>query len=354
MWKPFPPDPTSFTDRMAPEGLPNFEKIGNDVELAISVSKNLESLLKKHFVIQGFDDNLPLGTLLKNSDLPQLIKHQIFKRIVDTRNAIVHKHEKTCFTKEERAIFLECSEAIFTYISDKDQLSRKKIMSSTSSLNKYKDKKLEKESDELDISLIVKLATPISQNLLPDGEETTTLKACRCKTPEERLDALASNPTNPNLKNQSNHANILEERLDALVSNTANHNLKNQLLDTEELQDTITFKNIETNFDCLLGHGIYYLSVNCGIVGLFFIVLACGGQISVLEFLYILILSVIASVVLVNGFLVEVLKKVFDTDKNVVHLIVSRLDFYKCRSDLKAMLYSILFLSFKTVDFSAG
>ena len=74
IWKPFAPDPTTFSDRMASEELPNFNKIGNDVELAISVSKILESLLKKHFVYLRLDDDLTLGKLLKASYLRQYVK----------------------------------------------------------------------------------------------------------------------------------------------------------------------------------------------------------------------------------------------------------------------------------------
>ena len=307
IWKPFAPDPTTFSDRMAPEGLPDFEKIGNDVELAISVSKNLESLLKKYFVFQRFDDDLPLGKLVKASYLRQFVKDLIIKYIVETRNAIVHKLEKTCFTESERSIFQECNKATLTYLSEKNQIDQ--LMNSCLTKNEAnRIKELDKESYELDILferkifLIVKNAKLNSQNL----QNTPTLKACERNMSENGLDTLISNP-----------------------SHTSN----------QKIHETIAYKNIETNFDFLLGHGLFYMSVyNFVIVGVLLIsLLACGGQISTFGLFCYLVFSIVASVVLVNGFLVEVFKKVFDTDKNVVLLIVSRLDWHKFLSDLKAM-----------------
>ena len=314
MWKPFPPDPTTFSDRMAPEGLPNFEKIGNDVELAISVSKNLESLLKKYFVFQRFDDDLPLGKLVKASYLRQFVKDLIIKYIVETRNAIVHKPEKTCFTESERSIFQECNKATLTYLSKKNQIDQ--LMESCLTKNEAnRVKELDKESYELDIlfereifMLIVKNAKLNSQNL----QNTPTLKAC------ER--------------------NMSENGLDTLIYYNPSHT-NNQMI-----QDTIAFKNIEANFYFSLGHGLFYISVyNFVIVGVLLMsLLACGGQISAFGLFCYLVFSIVASVVLVNGFLVEVLKKVFDTDKNVVHLIVSRVDWHKFLCDFMALLLTMI------------
>ena len=104
---------------MGIEEPPIFEKMKNDAELAISVTKHLEYSLRRHFLNRKLEDDASLGTLLKASTLNQSVKHMILKRIVEVRDGLVHDTKKTSFTEEERLLFVVCSKAVFSYLSER-------------------------------------------------------------------------------------------------------------------------------------------------------------------------------------------------------------------------------------------
>ena len=213
------------------EKIPKFDRIVSDVELVISVSKSLDRSIREHFLSRQFHAEIPLGKVLESSCLSPSVKHLIQKRIVETRNEIVHNHEKKRFTDQERSLFLNCSNTIFAYMKERSQFNEKLNKSSMKSPNRTA-KMLEKESDELDFSLVAKLANPNLQSVSTTEEKSKKTVAFDFGSIET-----------PGYGNRS--AKMLEKESDELdvssVTKLDNPNLQSVSTTEEKSKKTVAF-----------------------------------------------------------------------------------------------------------------
>ena len=72
-----------------------FLNVKDDIRLVVEVSKTLEYLLRKNFVVREvIKDDATLGRVIRASNLPKPLKVMIFKHLVNPRNMLVHKIEQ--------------------------------------------------------------------------------------------------------------------------------------------------------------------------------------------------------------------------------------------------------------------
>ena len=247
------------------EKIPKFNRIVSDVELVISVSKSLDRSIREHFLSRQFHAEIPLGKVLESSCLSPSVKHLIQKRIVETRNEIVHNHEKKRFTDQERSLFLKCSNITFAYMKERSQFNEKLNKSSMKSPNRTA-KMLEKESDELDFSLVAKLANPNLQSVSTTEEKSK-------KTVAFDLSSIET----PDYGDRT--AKMLEWKSDELnvssVAKLADPKLQSVPTTDEKSKNNITYDTFVANIDTLTLKSLFmkYLLINV-VVQVWLVILA--------------------------------------------------------------------------------